>query len=43
LVIQEGPRPDGRGGVVHCAHCPDAVTLGGHLVPVCLSDAWTPS
>lgn len=40
FLFQQGPEPDGAGGVVHCAHCPDAVVRGGRLVPVCLADAW---
>jgi hypothetical protein len=38
LLFQCPAEVDAAGHVIHCAHCPDAVTKGGRLVPVCLTD-----
>ena len=38
LLFQCPAEVDANGSLIHCAHCPDAVVLGGRLVPVCLTD-----
>lgn len=40
LVFQSGPTVSADGEVVHCRNCPDATIVDGHLVPICVSDAW---
>jgi len=42
LVCQQGPTPDGCGGLSVCRDCPDAVLRDGQWVPVCLSDRLPP-
>jgi hypothetical protein len=41
ILFQNPAEADPAGRIIHCAQCPDAVLLGGHLVPVCLADKVT--
>jgi hypothetical protein len=38
LLFQMPAEVSSDGTVVHCRNCPDAVALGGRLVPVCIAD-----
>ena len=43
ILFQEPATVEPGGRVVHCFNCPDAVAIGGHLVPACLADRSTGS